>query len=200
MKKIMFFYWFPNPIHLQLPQRPLSSLHVQLEYAAEWVSRLASCRGFNNEGKGFWRNETYNETESRAVAAAGWPRHGQDKVVGQGNAIQDIKYACFSAFLNLLPTSRADIYNLDHLIFAIWLLIESWYQETWEEIWRQEGKKMVRYYSPQLPPCLGCHWRSGQVAQLLWPQLSLGFGNTVLFIAKAAAPSGRTSVAAAFPR
>ena len=162
MKKIMFFYWFPNPIHLQLPQRPLTSLHEQLEYAAEWVSRLASCRGFRQ-----WRQrilekqETYNETESQALAAAGWPRNGQDKMVGQGNAIQDIKYVCFSAFLNLLPTSGADIYNLDHLIFfANWLLIESWYQETWEEIWRQEGKKMVRDYSPQLPPCLGCHWSS----------------------------------------
>lgn len=52
-------------------------------------------------------------------------------MVGQGNAIQDVKYVYFSAFLKLLPTSRADIYNLDHLIsFAIWLLIESWYQET----------------------------------------------------------------------
>ena len=45
MKKILFFYWFPNPIHQQLPQRPLTSLHVQLEYAAEWVNRLVLCRG-----------------------------------------------------------------------------------------------------------------------------------------------------------
>lgn len=74
-----------------------------------------------------------------AIAAAGWPSNGQDKMVGQGNAIQDVKYVYFSAFLKLLPTSRADIYNL--ISFAIWLLIESWYQETWEEIWRQEVKK-----------------------------------------------------------
>ena len=138
-----------------------------------------------------------------AIAAAGWPSNGQDKMVGQGNAIQDVKYVYFSAFLTLLPTSRADIYNLDHLIsFAIWLLIESWYQETWEEIWRQEGKKNGEVLFSPASSCLGCHWHNSSwvASPASVAPLSLGFGNTILFIPKAIAPSTRPSpVAIAFP-
>lgn len=61
---------------------------------------------------------------------------------------------------------------------------------------------MVRHYSPQLPPVWAATGTTplGQLVQLLWLQLSLGFGNTILFIPKAIAPSTRPSpVAIAFP-